>query len=82
MKGGKQSWDAAKPALEEVAGLLKGEEGPFFGGREPCYTDFIWVGFVYFVRRASESEWERMMEVDEVLRKQYEACKPWLERDD
>ena len=75
------------PALEEVAALLRGEgegakEGSFFGGKEPCYADFIWVGFVHFVRRASESEWERMMGVDEGLRRQYEACKPWLERDD
>jgi len=81
-KGGQQSWDNARPRLEEMAALLKKEGGPFFLGKEACYADFIWAGFVRFVRRVSVDEFEKLVGVDEVLRRQYEACEKWMERDD
>jgi len=81
-KGGQPCWDGAQPGLEEAAALLKKKGGPYFLGAEPCYADFIWAGFVQFVRRSKEDSFEKLIGVDEVLRKQYEACGKWLERDD
>jgi len=81
-KGGQQCWDGAKPGLEETAALLKKGEGPYFLGKEACYADFVWVSFVHFVRRASEERYERLIGVDQVLKKHYEACGKWMEKDD
>jgi len=82
-KGGQQCWDGAQAGLEETAALLKREAGgPFFLGAEACYADMVWVGFVQFVRRASEEGFEKLVGVDEVLRRQYEACGKWMEKDD
>jgi len=92
--GGDKAWEAAESALREVVGLLKGEgedreakdegqgEDPSLEECQSCHADFIWAVMVHFVWRYSEGEWERMMGFDEILRKQYEACKLWLERDD
>jgi len=82
-KGGEQLWEEAKVGLDEVAALLRQEEGggPFFLGKKPCYADFIWVGFVQFVRRASEEAFERVV-VYEEIKKQYDGCQKWMERDD
>lgn len=81
-KGGQQCFDRAQAGLEETAALLKKEGGPFFLGKEPCYADFIWIGFVQFVKRASEEDFEKLVGVDDALRKQYDACAKYMEKDD
>jgi glutathione S-transferase len=80
-KGGEQCWEAAQEGLQEGAQLLEKEGGPFVAGLEPCYADFVWVAFVQFVRRAGEECFERVVRYDEI-RRQYEACQKWMERDD
>jgi len=80
--GGEKAYEEARGALQAAAALLKESEGPFFLGQEASYADFLWVSFVMFVRRATEEGFQRIVGVDEVLRKQFEACRPWMERDD
>lgn len=80
--GGEKCWKPAEEELREVAKLLKERGGPFFLGKEPSWADFIWAGFLIFAKRADEEIWERCVGVDEVLKKQFEACKPWVEKND
>jgi hypothetical protein len=37
---------------------------------------------VMFVKRATEEGFQRVVGVDEVLREHFEACGPWMERND
>jgi len=80
--GGEKAYEEAHGALKAAAALLKENEGPFFLGREASYADFLWVSFVMFVKRATEEGFQRVVGVDEVLREHFEACGPWMERDD
>ena len=81
-KGGKVAWDAAEPALKEVAGMLREDSsGPFFMGKEVSYADFVVVGFMKMFDRIGEME--GVLKVDrEAFGGLYEACAKWLERDD
>lgn len=45
-----------------------------------CYADFIWVTFVEFCRRATQDSFERFVKVDQVIKKHYEACAPYMEK--
>ncbi|KAK3985071.1 hypothetical protein QBC44DRAFT_335751 [Cladorrhinum sp. PSN332] len=88
-KGGKKAWDALEQegTLQEVAGWLKeNEEGPFFLGREVSYADFVWAGFLIFMKRIGEED-----AYGEVLKRSgdgnvherlLEAVKAWTGRDD
>jgi glutathione S-transferase len=80
--GGEQAYQKAHAPLEEAAALLKENGGPFFLGEQASYADFLWTSFVLFVKRATEEGFQRMMSVDEALKKHFEACMPWTEKDD
>lgn len=80
--GGEKAYEEAHEALQAAAALLRENQGPFFLGQEASYADFLWVSFVLFVKRATEEGFQRVVGVDEVLRKHFEACGPWIVRDD
>ncbi|KFA78585.1 hypothetical protein S40288_09087 [Stachybotrys chartarum IBT 40288] len=83
--GGPKAYDAAADTLAQVTALLKqSTDGPFFDGRDVGFADFVWVGFLEFLRRIGGDSYEEVMKrtgergVHERL---LEACKPWMERD-
>lgn len=81
--GGEKCWKVAEEGLREVAALLKeGSEGPFFLGKEPSWADFVWASPLIFAGVADGGILKRCLGVDEVLKRQFEACKPWMEKDD
>ncbi|KXH27947.1 hypothetical protein CNYM01_04547 [Colletotrichum nymphaeae SA-01] len=46
------------------------------------YTDFVFVGFLHFVKRAGEEHYQRVVQHSESFDKIYKACEKWLERND
>jgi hypothetical protein len=42
----------------------------------------VTVGFMHCVKRVDESVFERIIGLEPELKKLYEACGKWLERDD
>ncbi|KAK4166344.1 hypothetical protein QBC43DRAFT_257803 [Cladorrhinum sp. PSN259] len=58
-QGGQKAFDALEQSgdLQEVTGWLKeNDEGPFFLGKEVSYADFVWVGFLVFIKRIGEED--------------------------
>ncbi|KAH8679078.1 hypothetical protein BGZ60DRAFT_428882 [Tricladium varicosporioides] len=80
-KGGEEAWIEASVGLKELGTLLGEEEGPFFMGGTPSYADFVVVGFLQFQKVIDERFLERLVKIEPTLGKLYDACKPWLERD-
>jgi glutathione S-transferase len=80
-KGGETAWANAREPLQEVARLLKKEEGPFFLSSGISYADFVIAGFWRFLERADNKVLDRALSQDEVFGEHYKACSPWLERD-
>jgi glutathione S-transferase len=63
-QGGKVAWDAAQPILHEVEALLKeNAEGPLFLGKTVSYADFVWAGFLIFIRRNGEDYFEELLRI-------------------
>ncbi|KAK5141931.1 hypothetical protein LTR04_002392, partial [Oleoguttula sp. CCFEE 6159] len=81
-KGGDGAWEAAKPAIEEMAELLKKEGGPYFMGKTVSYADFVVVSLLQFLKRTGDDLYERMVAYDPAYSKLYEACAEWLARAD
>ena len=46
------------------------------------YADFVVVGMLHFFKVIDESIYERVVATEPECGKLYDACKPWLERDD
>ncbi|KAK3335253.1 hypothetical protein B0T19DRAFT_405919 [Cercophora scortea] len=86
LKGGEVALAAMAPHMRAITDLLKETpDGPFFMGKEVSYTDFIWAGFLIFVRNVDAEAFERALELSgdgQVHRDFLEALKPWSERDD
>jgi len=86
-EGGQQAWDKLKPHIDEVTALLKEDEsGPYFMGKTVSYADFVWGGFLIFIKRVSLEEFQRLMKItgadSEVHNKLMVALGPWSLRDD
>ena len=81
-KGGEAAYRNAEPVLRKIAELLRQNGGPFFMGRDVSYSDFIVVGFFRFLHRLGNDVFERVMDIDNSFPRLYNACQPWLERDD
>lgn len=79
--GGEKQWEEARPAVQEIGGLLKENGGPFLLGKEVSYADFILVGALHWFRRSGEGVYERVVEMEPSLRRLYEASGKWVERD-
>ena len=61
-KGGPDSWNAAKPHLDEITAMLKEDSsGPYFLGRQVSYVDFVWGGFLIFMQRIGSDVWEALL---------------------
>ncbi|KAH6689779.1 hypothetical protein F5X68DRAFT_204266 [Plectosphaerella plurivora] len=79
---GEKAWERSKPGFALVAEALREKEGPFYLGQTVSYADFVFVGFLHFLRRAvGDKEFERLREWPEVMAL-YDACSKWLERAD
>ncbi|RDW68677.1 hypothetical protein BP5796_09334 [Coleophoma crateriformis] len=75
-------WANATKVLSELADMLKeNPSGPFLMGKEVSYADFIVVGVFQFYKRAGQDIFDRAMAVDTALHALYDACEPWLKRD-
>lgn len=82
-RGGERAWETAMPALRALAALLKrNEDGPFCLGQTPSYADFLIVGFLEWCRCVKGGNFERVVGIDPALQDVYDACRPWLERND
>ena len=87
LHGGKAGFEAAgRGGMKEVTAMLKEHpEGPFFEGKEVGYADFVWAGFLLFLKRGGEDLYEGAVEVSgdrSVHDALLEAVRPWAERDD
>ena len=83
-EGGDEAYEKARPAFRKLGELLEknGKGGPFFLGEEASFVDFVVVGLLEFMRRIEEGILERVVGMEPGLGRLYEACKPWLERND
>lgn len=62
--GGKGAWDAAQPIVREVEALLKeNSEGPLFLGKTVSYADFVWAGFLIFIKRNGDDYFDELLKV-------------------
>lgn len=86
--GGEKSWAQAQPPLDELTNILKERqaEGPFFLGKDISYADFIWAGTLKFVKRIDEDGvFQELLDrsgAREVHERFFEACQPWMKKDD
>jgi len=80
--GTEERWLEVKPIAEELGAILKASEGPYYKGSNPSYADFVTVAFLHCVKRADESVFKRIVGLESELKKLYDACAKWLERDD
>ncbi|KAL6837324.1 hypothetical protein V8C40DRAFT_229708 [Trichoderma camerunense] len=85
--GGEKAWAAAQPAMSELTATLKEKqaEGPFFLGKEVSYADFVWLGGLIFVKRTDEKLYQELLDRtgDRAAHERlFEACAPWMKRDD
>lgn len=46
------------------------------------YADFIFVTLLQMFKRIDQSVFERYMALDETFPKVFEACQPWMEKQD
>ena len=82
---GEVAWEGAEGGLRDLVGIL-GENGggSFVLGEEVSYADFVLAGFWAFLKRLDKEGdlFGRVMGVDWAFGRHWEACQPWLERDD
>jgi len=81
-RGGDTAWENLGEQLEEVARLLKKEDGPFFLASGVSYADFVVAGFWRCLELADEKVIKRALSLDAVFPEHYKACEPWLKRAD
>lgn len=82
---GEKAWESAKPSIDELIAILhEHEDGPFVLGKTPSYADLILAGFWSFAKKLDKDGdlFERGMGIDGAVRKHWEACQVYLERDD
>ena len=79
--GGEAAWEKAMPGLQRFATILKeNPSGPFCLGNTPSYADFIIVAFLEWCRVLQAGIFERIVGIDAAFQDVYDACGPWLER--
>ncbi|KAK1829573.1 putative glutathione s-transferase [Podospora conica] len=83
--GPEEPFRRAEGRFREVTALLKEDEGgPFFEGATVGYADFVWAGFLLFVRAIGEEGYRRVLEGSGdpgVHERLLEAVGAWTERD-
>ena len=80
-KGGETAWKNLSEPLGEIAGLLKKSSGPFFLPSGISYADFVVAGFWRFLEKGDKMVLNRALSQDPVFKAHYQACLPWLERE-
>lgn len=85
-RGGDIGYREAQPFLMAITKMLvENSEGPFFAGKEVGYVDFVWGGFLIFMKRIGDDVYEGVVGMSgrpEVHGKFLEALEPWSARDD
>lgn len=79
-----QAWRDAAAGIGKVTELLNRTEGPFFAGEEVGYVDFVWAGYLLFVKVQGEDVWEKVLEASgdgKAHERLLEALAPWTKRD-
>jgi len=80
--GTEERWIEAKPIAVELGVILRASGGPYYQGSTPSHADFVTVGFMHCLKRVDEGVFERFVGLEQELKKLYDACAKWLERDD
>ena len=62
--------------------MIEGDNPPNKWNLIASYADFFIVATLQMFKRVDEKIFVRLVEMEEALGKVYEACKPWLKRDD
>ena len=82
----RKAWERAGPFLDEIASLLKDNaSGPFLVGKDVSFADFKWIGFLLFVQRIGDDQWNMMRAGASDFGPHGElltAAKNWIVRDD
>ncbi|USW53929.1 Putative glutathione S-transferase, Thioredoxin-like superfamily [Septoria linicola] len=75
---------STQPGLKAIKELLEENEGRYVQGEEVSFADFILVGCWRFLEILDQGGdlFGKVMEYDERIRRHYEVCRVWLERDD
>jgi glutathione S-transferase len=84
-RAGEAAWEGAEGGWKDLVAILGGNGGgPFVLGEEASYADFVLAGLWAFFKKLDKDGdlFGRVMGVDEAFGKHWEACQPWLERDD
>ncbi|PSN72790.1 hypothetical protein BS50DRAFT_568393 [Corynespora cassiicola Philippines] len=76
-----QAWKDVEEPVRQIAEILKKNSGPFFLGKTVSYADFIFVGYLRFLKAADEKVFDRFVAFDPAFSAIYDASKPWLEKD-
>lgn len=81
--GGEKAWKKGEAGLKSWVDVLSEDRrGPFCLGDKVSYADFVIVGFLEYCRVLGGGCLERVLQFDGVFGELYEACKPWLARND
>ena len=62
--------------------MVSAKGGPYTLGKEPSYVDFVVVSWLHFLNTIDEEIYKKVVAIDHVFGKLYDACGKWLERDD
>ncbi|KAM3425626.1 hypothetical protein BST61_g7571 [Cercospora zeina] len=83
-RAGEQAWKGAEQAMDAIIAMLEENTGEFVQGDEAGFADFILAGVFRFSEIVDKEGdlFGRLMGHHDAFRQHYEACKPWLERDD
>ena len=83
-KNAEKGFEEAKPYLRQLGEMYKEvSDGPFLGGKEPIYADFLVVAWLRMMDRLGAGWLDRLFGVEggAELKSLYEASRKWLERD-
>lgn len=78
-----ETWDAADGDIRAVGDLMQKNkaDGPFLLGDRPSYTDFFIAGALQNARVIDEGVFQRIFKYDG-YKQIYEACLPYMEKED
>ncbi|KAK4497275.1 hypothetical protein PRZ48_011725 [Zasmidium cellare] len=78
-----EAWASIEGAMHANGKMMKTREaeGPFIEGETPGYVDFAMVGNMQCARVIDEGGWRRLYRI-QGYGGLYDACKPWMERED
>lgn len=78
----------AKPHLEELARVMRENKmsgaGPYVLGKEVCFADFVIAGAFAFLKELDRlgDLFDRVVELHPEFKEHWEACQPFMEKDD